>query len=111
MPIYLRPVGSAAAQELPLPAKGSRTLSPGRVKLRINGTRAAVHHFLPYGWDVRRITRQRVQYIRSQTGYSHNPFNQNQLYTLRILEVDVRTIDIGYEHDRHIFKTVRRLWG
>jgi len=40
MPRYLRPVSIAAAQELPLPAKGSNTNSPGNVKLRTSGTRA-----------------------------------------------------------------------
>ncbi len=41
MPLYLRPVSNAAAQELPLPAKGSSTSSPGSEKLRIRGASAA----------------------------------------------------------------------
>ncbi len=38
----MRPVSSAAAQVLPLPANGSRIVSPWREKLRINETKAGI---------------------------------------------------------------------
>ena len=41
IPRYLRPVSNVAAQELPLPTKGSNTTSRGNVKLRMSGASAA----------------------------------------------------------------------
>jgi hypothetical protein len=50
MPMYLRPVRRPAAQELPLPAKGSSTTSPGSEKLRTSGTNAATGFCV--GWSL-----------------------------------------------------------